>query len=529
MGFLLKKHFSVKDNGDLDGIGEEDLHATLNVLNDLVHRANLSIQSSQIITVHHFKYICQVRIELEAADHLSALQLNQDGREGRVLFLGAAGSGKTTLLSVLTDWGSLDDGRGKMRTRLLHHRHELLSGATSSVTHHPLVFLNSPLPLSLTTDDSVLLQLERRKEILSEAKVVQLIDSAGKLRFDRTVFSGLTSAAHPPDLAFIVLEAPSASASTIPAQTLETYKLLDRLGIPVAILITKIDQSSTESISNLLEDFSAILKDKKSLEIYDEGTELGSMTEGRVPVLLTSALKGDFLPSLAHFLYTKVASPQPPRPHPSNRLMYAQESSASAFSIEQVVHLAGVGPVVYGQVAFGRLWTGDEMTLGPIERGDPIRVRIKSIQRLKCPVSSASSSQHVSLALQFIQDSDSLTAIHRGMALLQLRTDTSSQLVLKPLRRIIAEVEQISGDPQQRFIGVVFVMGQRFPATLDVQPRLHRRASVQSTPPPAMSVCLVTLGERRPATVFLFPTAPIIFIGNGRREKFVGRVVDYFA
>lgn len=513
----------VKDNGSLDGIDESDLQATLSVIKDLISRANLTLTLIQTTPLpsNPVKYICQVKIELDAAvdHHFSSLNLRADrGREGRVLFLGAAGSGKTTLLSVLSDWGALDDGRGKMRTRLLHHRHELLSGSTSSVTHQPLVFLDdNPVPLALT-DDSVMLQLERRREILGEGRVVQLVDSAGKLRFDRTVFSVLTSTPQRPNLAFLVIE----SISTVDTYTIETLQLLNALNIPHAILISKIDQSSTEGISCLLERLAEIVRvNGKSLEIYNSDDDSGSTESDNtvLPVLLASAVTGEHLPNLAHFL-SNTNTFAIKHPH-RNPFIHAQDSATSALIIEQVVNLVDVGPVIYGQVVFGSIAVGDEMVLGPQDRGDPVTVRVKSIQRLKCPVNVAHQSQHVSLALLFISNP---APIHKGMAILRLKPH--STLTLKPLRRIIAEMEQICGGaPQSKFTGTLFVMGQKFPAILHVQPR----PPIQTNSSSSSLVCLINFSEKRPATVFLVPHAPIVFIGNGKREKFAGRVIDYFA
>lgn len=513
------------------GITEEELNTTLDILKDLVNRANLSLVLLQIVPLPlHPKFICQVKIELDASEHLSALKLELTRlQESRVLFLGAAGSGKTTLLSVLSDWGALDDGRGKMRTRLLHHRHELLSGSTSSVTHQPLVFLNNSTPLALT-DDSVLLHLERRREVLNEGRVIQLVDSAGKLRFDRTVFSILTSSTHQPNLSFVMIEAPpskSTDSIEIPQQTIDNIRFLECLGIPVAILVSKIDQSCTESISTLLEKISEHL-DGKVLTIYDEN-EAEIDDELIIPVLLASAVSGDFLSTLAHFLYTQTVTTFSNSPNRvKNPFLYAQESAKSALIIEQVANLVDIGPVVYGQVAYGTISTGDLMILGPQDRGSPVQVRIKSIQRLKCPVNSAKTSQHVSIALQFMNEA---APIRRGMALLNQKVD--SNLTLKPLKRIIAEVEHISGGPKARFYGTIYLMGQRFSAILQVQPRAIHRNSVTASSPTTASktrlVCLVSFAEKRPASVFLFPGAAIVFISDGRKEKFAGQVIDYFA
>ena len=183
------------------------------------------------------------------------------------------------------------------------------------------------------------------------------------------------------------------------------------------------------------------------------------------------------------------------------------------------------------------------MVLGPQSSSENFLVKVKSIQRLKCPVNQALPSQHVAIALEV---DCPLPKIRRGMALICLRP--SSNLSLKPLRRIIAELEQISGNFQTRFTGILYVMGQRFPATLDVQPRSLRRTTtttITCNSIPAHSstsasssvalisdsrlICLVSFPEKRLANVFLFPSASIVFIGNGRREKFAGKVIDYFA
>ena len=177
------------------------------------------------------------------------------------------------------------------------------------------------------------------------------------------------------------------------------------------------------------------------------------------------------------------------------------------------------------------------MILGPQEGPNtpPNRLRIKSIQRLKCPVNAAHTSQHVSLALDCSQATGTLS-IKKGMALFLPKPkppqNSSSSLSLKPLRRIIAEMNQISGSlPQQQcrhFKGVIYVMGQRFSAVLDVQARGLTKRATQKTSSNRL-VCLVSFPEKRPACVFLFPSAPIIFISDGRREKFAGTVLDYFA
>ena len=117
-----------------------------------------------------------------------------------------------------------------------------------------------------------------------------------------------------------------------------------------------------------------------------------------IPVLLVSAVTGDFLDSLAHFLY---CCTEPARTSTISACPFISrsESASSALIIEQVAHLINVGTVVYGQVAFGSICVGDVMVLGPLSNSENLIVKVKSIQRLKCPVNQALPSQHVSIAL----------------------------------------------------------------------------------------------------------------------------------
>lgn len=53
--------------------------------------------------------------------------------ELRVMLTGTQGSGKTTLLGVLLT-NKYDDGTGSARMKILNHKHEVMTGKTSSLT-----------------------------------------------------------------------------------------------------------------------------------------------------------------------------------------------------------------------------------------------------------------------------------------------------------------------------------------------------------------------------------------------------------
>ncbi len=48
--------------------------------------------------------------------------------------LGEEGAGKSTLVGVLIS-GKRDNGKGEIRTNVFRHKHEIIDGRTSSVSH----------------------------------------------------------------------------------------------------------------------------------------------------------------------------------------------------------------------------------------------------------------------------------------------------------------------------------------------------------------------------------------------------------
>lgn len=59
--------------------------------------------------------------------------------ELKIMLLGTAGGGKSTLLGVLLS-EKMDDGKGSARIKILNHKHEVLTGVTSSLTYTVIGF-----------------------------------------------------------------------------------------------------------------------------------------------------------------------------------------------------------------------------------------------------------------------------------------------------------------------------------------------------------------------------------------------------
>lgn len=106
---------------------------------------------------------------------------------------GSVGCGKSTLVAVLSHGAggrpALDDGRGRARTSVLRHRHEIQSGHTSSVSQCILGYDGRGSPLNYNA-----VAAPTAAEISSTAhKVLHFIDLCGHSRFFKTALYGAPS------------------------------------------------------------------------------------------------------------------------------------------------------------------------------------------------------------------------------------------------------------------------------------------------------------------------------------------------
>ncbi len=115
----------------------------------------------------------------------SSVGLTLSQRNIRVAVVGNVDAGKSTLIGTLTT-SNLDDGRGKSRTAIMRHRHEIESGRTSTATTHLLGFRSTGQPIG--GRDQV--RANKRKsedEIAREAfRVITLMDLAGHEKYLKT-------------------------------------------------------------------------------------------------------------------------------------------------------------------------------------------------------------------------------------------------------------------------------------------------------------------------------------------------------
>lgn len=104
----------------------------------------------------------------------------------RVLMFGTSGSGKSTLISVLLT-KKLDNGKGLARMRIFKHKHEIMTGKTSSVLSVDLP-KDSP-GLKTVSGNARIRQLclnSQRSNVSESENLITLIDTGGHSKYQNT-------------------------------------------------------------------------------------------------------------------------------------------------------------------------------------------------------------------------------------------------------------------------------------------------------------------------------------------------------
>jgi GTPase len=318
-----------------------------------------------------------------------------------VSLTGPTMSGKSTLLGSLTT-ATLDNGRGKSRLSLLKHRHEIVSGMTSSVTQELLGYTqegHGTVQVVNYASNSVSSWTDIHSTCKS-GRIVLLSDSAGHPRYRRTTLRGIIGWS--PDWTLLCLPADNAEdtsglvGSTPPTEEVLGITSADvdlsqthldlclKLNLRLVIAITKLDLISKaglrQSLAKILSTLKAagrtptILANPSSLNddlmtipasVYAKcGETAFSLSDAQiVPIVLTSAVKGDNIATL-HALLCQL-------PIPVRATATYQLQPYSLFHVEDTYTVSNHRgqeinfPVLSGILGRGQLTIGDELWLGP--------------------------------------------------------------------------------------------------------------------------------------------------------------------
>jgi len=353
-----------------------------------------------------------------------AMVVPHTGKSGtpqlRVTFTGPTTSGKSSLLGTLST-GALDNGRGKSRLNLLKHRHEVVSGITSSIAQELIGYKGQDILNFAQRNIESWIDIHACAE---GGRLVFVSDSGGHPRYRRTVLRGLMNWA--PHWSVLCIagddkeleqdkQGATPGADNVPAAVAANgafvrahLDLSLKLNVPMAIVVTKMDLASKSSVQRTMSKILSAIKDAGRvpkivqpdakghaglLRIPDEDltkirgvvssiTECGDLTK-YVPIVLTSSVKGTGI-GLLHALLQSL--PMPPTPTSDDFVGMAlnPEQPKVLFHVDDTFTLPASysipasnaaakrdrGIVVSGHLRFGNLSVGDSIVVGPFPPED---------------------------------------------------------------------------------------------------------------------------------------------------------------
>lgn len=362
------------------------------------------------------------------SDHEVVQKIESQTEQLRISLAGSTTSGKSSLLGTLSS-SVLDNGRGKSRLLLLKHRHEIVSGVSSSVTPELIGYQDSfssefgggVVPCTNVVNYASG-NVSSWNDIHSESepgRLVLVIDSAGHSRYRHTIMRGLISWAPHWTLCCISAESnggyntrmsstASSRENTVSAvhdgdSSITHLNLCLKLGLPLVVVITKLDLASKVGLRQKLNKILSLLKAAgRRPYILPTGTvsdqdplpqALAGVNEGAikramaisqkddirllVPIVLTSAVNGTGVGQLHALLrHLPILNPmkrghsQDSESHPvPNTLFHVDEVFTRSEGHAQpnpFAQQSGTGIVLNGHLRYGEVTVGDYMLVGPL-------------------------------------------------------------------------------------------------------------------------------------------------------------------
>lgn len=350
-----------------------------------------------------------------ATKETNSIQETLSARNIRVAVVGNVDAGKSTLIGTLTT-SSLDDGRGKSRTSIMKHRHEIESGRTSTASTHLMGFKHTGEPI--TGKDQV--RANKRKtedEVARESyRIITLMDLAGHEKYLKTTIHGVSSGMS--DYALILVN----SRHPPTHMTLHHLNLCCSFGIPVIVVFTKVDGCPEHAFKSSKEEVMKLLRSpevgKKPFAVRNEqdvATCIGKL-HTLAPMLETSCVTGEGIDLLQKMLFSL----------PKRRRHENKAKRSFEFLVEDIFNVPGVGGVVSGFVNAGELTVGANCNVfvGPMDDGTFMKTVAKSAHIARINTNDITAGQSACLALAL--NKELRKKLRRGMVV--LRENPSSTL-----------------------------------------------------------------------------------------------------
>lgn len=337
-------------------------------------------------------------------------------RNIRIAVVGNVDAGKSTLIGTLTT-SCLDDGRGKSRTSIMKHRHEIESGRTSTASTHLMGFRSTGEPIA-GRDQLRAMKRKSEDEIARESyRVITLMDLAGHEKYLKTTIHGVSSGFA--DHALILVNARHPPTH----MTQHHLNLCCSFGIPVIVVFTKIDGCPDHAFKTSKEEVTKMLRSpeigKRPYVVRNEEDVAMVMDKLHTlaPMIETSCVSGEGIDLLQKMLFAL----------PKRRRHENKAHRSFEFLVEDIFNVPGVGAVVSGFVNAGELTVGANchIYVGPTDDGTFIRTVAKSAHIARINTAHVTSGQSVCLA--FALNKEMRKKLRRGMVVLKENPTSTRQ------------------------------------------------------------------------------------------------------
>ena len=327
-------------------------------------------------------------------------------RNIRIAVVGNVDAGKSTLIGTLTT-SCLDDGRGKSRTSIMKHRHEIESGRTSTATTHLMGFRSTGEPIA-GRDQVRAMKRKSEDEIARESyRVITLMDLAGHEKYLKTTIHGVSSGFA--DHALILVNARHPPTH----MTQHHLNLCCSFGIPVIVVFTKIDgcpehafKLSKEGVIKMLRS-PEVQRTPYTVKNEQDIAMVIDKLHTLAPMIETSCVSGEGIELLQKILFSL----------PKRRRHENKAHRSFEFLVEDIFNVPGVGAVVSGFVNAGELTVGSNVFVGPTDDGTFMRTVAKSAHIARINTSHVTAGQSACLA--FALNKELRKKLRRGMVVLK--------------------------------------------------------------------------------------------------------------
>ncbi|CAD8073034.1 unnamed protein product [Paramecium sonneborni] len=334
----------------------------------------------------------------------------------KLAIIGNVDSGKSTLVGVLSK-GILDDGRGEARERVFNYKHEKENGRTSSVAQEIMGFdenFKQVLPERFNQNKN-----KYWSQVVEKSqKIVTFLDLCGHEKYLKTTIFGLVAMV--PDCSLIIVGANMG----VSKMTKEHLGVSMFLGIPFAIILTKIDIAPQNIYNDTLELLKQLIKSpaiKRTAIVFDQNSEMNEIDKWAglmhgnnvVPIFQVSSVTGIGLQQLNRFI-SRV-----PNRDQLNKA-YHTVNDPFQFDIQENFNVTGVGIVVSGIMRSGKAALNQHVLLGPDKNKQFKSVTIKSIHIDRVLVDSAQVGEFACFSLKPSKAGDKLDRadFRKGMILI---------------------------------------------------------------------------------------------------------------